>query len=131
MQEKLGFKFFIVGDLKQSIYRFRGATMDAFNKMGCDRNEWKEYTLNINYRTDMRLLERFSKLFIYMGERELIPYNGEKDQLVGVVSNQLISSDELIEECAYSKEDEGDNFIKLFWENQAKKSRNRVKPIFC
>ena len=115
MQEKLGFKFFIVGDLKQSIYRFRGATMDAFNKMGCDRNEWKEYTLNINYRTDMRLLERFSKLFIYMGERELIPYNGEKDQLVGVVSNQLISSDELIEECAYSKEDEGDNFYKTLF----------------
>ena len=34
MQEKLGFKFFIVGDLKQSIYRFRGATMDAFNLSG-------------------------------------------------------------------------------------------------
>lgn len=32
MQKKLGFLFFIVGDLKQSIYRFRGATMDAFKK---------------------------------------------------------------------------------------------------
>ena len=132
MQEKLGFKFFIVGDLKQSIYRFRGATMDAFNKMGCDRNEWKEYTLNINYRTDMRLLERFSKLFIYMGERELIPYNGEKDQLVGVVSNQLISSDELIEECAYSKEDEGDNFYKtLFGKIKRRKAEIESNPSFA
>lgn len=106
--------------------------MDAFNKMGCDRNEWKEYTLNINYRTDMRLLERFSKLFIYMGERELIPYNGEKDQLVGVVSNQLISSDELIEECAYSKEDEGDNFYKtLFGKIKRRKAEIESNPSFA
>ena len=79
MQKKLGFKFFIVGDLKQSIYRFRGATMDAFNKIGCSGNEWREYALNINYRTDMRLLERFSELFNYLGKRNLIPYIENKD----------------------------------------------------
>lgn len=74
MQKKLNFNFFIVGDLKQSIYRFRGATMDAFNKMGCTNETWKEYTLNINYRTNRRLLDIFASLFNYMGDRELIPY---------------------------------------------------------
>ena len=131
MQRKLNFKFFIVGDLKQSIYRFRGATMDAFNKMGCTRNEWKEYTLNINYRTDMRLLEGFSKLFNYMGERKLIPYSEKKDKLIGAISNQLISVNELIEEYTYSKEDELDIIYKTLFEKiKQRKSEIELNPAF-
>lgn len=114
MQKKLGFKFFIVGDLKQSIYRFRGATMDAFNKIGCSGNEWREYALNINYRTDMRLLERFSELFNYLGKRNLIPYIENKDKLVGVITNQFLSSDELVEQIEYIKED--DDIYKILFD---------------
>lgn len=90
--------------------------MDAFNKMGCDGNEWQEYTLNINYRTDMRLLGKFSKLFNYMGEKKLIPYNEKKDKLIGAISNQLISVNELIEEYTYSKEEEIDIIYKMLFE---------------
>lgn len=68
LQKIIGFNFFIVGDLKQSIYRFRGATMDAFTKMGCDSKDWAEYTLNINYRTDKRLLEEFEPLLKNLGD---------------------------------------------------------------
>jgi len=116
MQRKLNFKFFIVGDLKQSIYRFRGATMDAFNKMGCDKESWKEYTLNINYRTDRRLLDKFAKLFNYMGNRELIPYNEFDDRLVGANINPKLTADELINVYSYSKEDEKEDQVykKLF-----------------
>ena len=131
MQKKLGFKFFIVGDLKQSIYRFRGATMDAFNKMGCSGNEWKEYTLNINYRTDMRLLEEFSELFNYMGERNLIPYIENKDKLIGSTSNQLLSSDELIEKITYSKEDEEDDIYRTLFEKiKQRKAEIESNPSF-
>lgn len=131
MQKKLGFKFFIVGDLKQSIYRFRGATMDAFNKMGCSGNEWKEYTLNINYRTDMRLLEEFSELFNYMGERNLIPYIENKDKLIGSTSNQLLSSDELIEKITYSNEDEEDDIYRTLFEKiKQRKAEIESNPSF-
>ena len=84
MQKKLGFKFFIVGDLKQSIYRFRGATMDAFTKMGCSNNEkWVSYTLNTNYRSDAELLGKYDKVFKRLGNSKLIPY-AEEDTLHGV-----------------------------------------------
>lgn len=111
MQKKLNFKFFIVGDLKQSIYRFRGATMDAFNKMGCTNEPWKEYTLNINYRTDRRLLDVFSNLFNYMGDRNLIPYKEPQDRLVGANINSKIANNELVDVYSYSKEDEKENVI--------------------
>ena len=116
MQKKLNFKFFIVGDLKQSIYRFRGATMDAFNKMGCTNANWKEYTLNINYRTDRRLLDDFASLFNYMGDKELIPYREPDDRLVGANINCKIDDNELIDVFSYSKEDEKEDGIykKLF-----------------
>lgn len=116
MQKKLNFKFFIVGDLKQSIYRFRGATMDAFNKMGCEDESWEEYSLNINYRTDKRLLDDFAVLFNYMGDRKLIPYKEPIDRLVGVNENSLMTKDELIEVYSYGKDDEKDNglYKKLF-----------------
>ena len=116
MQRKLNFKFFIVGDLKQSIYRFRGATMDAFNKMGCTNENWKEYTLNINYRTDRRLLDNFASLFNYMGDKELIPYKEPDDRLLGANINSKIGINELVDVFSYSKEDEKEDGIyeKLF-----------------
>lgn len=94
MQKKLGFSFFIVGDLKQSIYRFRGATMTAFEKMGCDNRSWLSFTLNINYRSDKRLLNRFDKTFFYMNEIGLLKYERTADALRGVKSNNI--SDELL-----------------------------------
>lgn len=116
MQKKLEFKFFIVGDLKQSIYRFRGATMDAFKKMGCDSEEWKDYTLNINYRTDRRLLDKFAVLFNSLGDKELIPYVEPGDRLVGVNENTSMGNCDLIEIYQYTKDDEKEDVVykKLF-----------------
>ena len=89
MQKKLGFNFFIVGDLKQSIYRFRGATMTAFEKMGCDNDNWLSFTLNINYRSDKRLLSRFDKTFFYMNSINLLKYERDVDELRGVKVNNI------------------------------------------
>lgn len=116
MQRKLNFNFFIVGDLKQSIYRFRGATMDAFNKMGCASDNWKEYSLNINYRTDRRLLDNFADLFDYMGNKKLIPYKEPDDRLLGANINTKNDVNELVDVFSYSKEEEKDDGIykKLF-----------------
>lgn len=104
MQKKLGFNFFIVGDLKQSIYRFRGATMTAFEKMGCDNDNWLSFTLNINYRSDMRLLSRFDQAFFYMNSINLLKYESDVDALRGIkVSN--IHDDFLIVPVPYHNSD--------------------------
>lgn len=104
MQKKLGFNFFIVGDLKQSIYRFRGATMTAFEKMGCDNDNWLSFTLNINYRSDKRLLSRFDKTFFYMNSINLLKYERDVDELRGVKVNN-ISDDLLVVPISYHNSD--------------------------
>lgn len=93
MQRKLSFCFFIVGDLKQSIYRFRGSSMDAFKKMGCDKGNWLNYSLFMNYRTDRQVLEIFDRSFVKWGackiskDRSLLPFINGEDNLVGVKYN--------------------------------------------
>lgn len=127
MQKKLDFKFFIVGDLKQSIYRFRGATMDAFNKIGCNTTEWKEYTLNINYRTDMRLLDKFATLFNYMGDRNLIPYVEAKDRLIGANINSCMDAGELVEVYAYSKNEEKEDVVYKTLFDKIRKRKTEIE----
>lgn len=78
-KELFKFKLFVVGDIKQSIYRFRGADDEAFNKLASKISNWviqeqinpinrtvkqKEYlTLNKNYRSDGKLLKEFDEIF--------------------------------------------------------------------
>lgn len=68
---------FVVGDLKQSIYRFRGATLSAFDQIESEKERWSEHTLTKNYRSDKRLLEKFDKVFSYLSGKGYLPYNGE------------------------------------------------------
>lgn len=107
LQKRLGFKLFIVGDLKQSIYRFRGATMDAFTKMCSNTEAWLEYTLNKNYRSDRRLLEGFERVFEKLAERDFLLYDKDKDLLMGVKENSAQKMP-LIEKVIYDDDDCGD-----------------------
>ena len=40
-----GLNLFVVGDIKQSIYRFRGATDSAFERVKKEDSDWDEYSL--------------------------------------------------------------------------------------
>lgn len=124
MMDKIKFKYFIVGDLKQSIYRFRGATMDAFTKMGCDTNEWIKFSLNTNYRSDKRLLQEYDSLFADLGTQHLIPY-GESDSLVGIKQSDE-TFDRFLEKVEYEATDENkdDLYDKLF-----DKVKDRIKEL--
>ena len=51
LQERLGFKLFVVGDVKQSIYGFRDAVEDAFDRMMQGVELWNTYCLTINRRS--------------------------------------------------------------------------------
>lgn len=116
MQKKLGFNFFIVGDLKQSIYRFRGATMTAFEKMGCNNGNWLTFTLNINYRSDKRLLDKYATLFAYMGNQNLLQYEVSLDALSGVKCSSVSENELIIRHSYYQAEktQAPDYYDKLF-----------------
>lgn len=91
IQKKIGKQctFFIVGDLKQSIYRFRGATISAFDLMKKGTlNGWNEYFLNKNYRTDKKLLNKLNIVFSNLNDQNLLKYDA-KDQLYSNIYDEI------------------------------------------
>lgn len=86
-------RLFIVGDLKQSIYRFRGATLSAFDKIHDLCGNWEDYYLNINYRSDGRMLAMFDNLFSNMGTNNLLPYQAGSDTLSSRVIKEYEDAD--------------------------------------
>ena len=99
-------KLFVVGDLKQSIYRFRGATISAFKRLNATPDRWEEHTINTNYRTDARLLKVMDEIFQGMGASAWLPYVYEADHLVSNL-NGGANEDELFECIPYhGKNDE-------------------------
>lgn len=75
-------KLFVVGDIKQSIYRFRGATDAAFQHLAerADNIEFESASLVKNYRTYKPILDRLHKIFSRWNQKQFIRYE-EKDQL--------------------------------------------------
>lgn len=94
------FNLFVVGDIKQSIYRFRGADDEAFTKFQSYIREWNKskltnknfYTLNKNYRTTNSLLGKLDKLFESWDKPDcrhgrIFKYDNS-DKLVGTKENE-------------------------------------------
>ena len=66
----LQYKLFVVGDVKQCIYRFRGAKENAFKQLGAEHNsEWQIFSLYKNYRTDAHLLDIYHSTFSELGNK--------------------------------------------------------------
>ncbi|MED4057761.1 UvrD-helicase domain-containing protein [Niallia taxi] len=75
-QKLFGFQLFVVGDIKQCIYRFRGAEDNAFNLLLDGMQNWeKEFSLTKNYRTFNELLLEFDKHFVELGKNEYLKYD--------------------------------------------------------
>lgn len=98
-------KLFVVGDLKQSIYRFRGATISAFDLIRTDKEKWEEFSLTINYRTDKRLLDKFDAVFSKMGTKGYLPFRKGKDSLTSSVETYL-SEHELMTKLEYDGDEQ-------------------------
>lgn len=67
-----GAKLMVVGDEKQSIYRFRGAEHTAFSRLRKAFNNnmtLKGFTMVRNYRTDTQLLKDINEIFINIDQR--------------------------------------------------------------
>lgn len=98
-------KLFVVGDLKQSIYRFRGATISAFDLIRTDESQWEEFSLTINYRTDKRLLDKFDGIFSKMGSRGYLPFLQVRDSLSSSIDAFLPAHD-LITKLEYEGDEQ-------------------------
>lgn len=94
IQEAFESKLLVVGDTKQSIYRFRGANHTAFDILKKALNEREisindeDYYLNKNYRTTKELLDEMDQFFTWWGERKYLQYDGDKDRLQGMKHGQ-------------------------------------------
>lgn len=78
--------FFYVGDIKQSIYRFRGGQSELFNKLKEDFSQIKAQSLDKNYRSDKEIVKYVNEIFQkkYPHYIDQIP-NSKDDGYVGVV----------------------------------------------
>ncbi len=95
-----GAKLFVVGDEKQSIYRFRGAEHTAFVKLKKSIGEYKEkcyeFSMVRNYRTDSCLLEDINNCFIKISENvEKFNYD-EKNQIYSLENKEVKTKIDLI-----------------------------------
>lgn len=98
-------RFFVVGDLKQSIYRFRGAKLSAFEQLKANSMfDWCIEHLTINYRTDGRLLKLYDPLFDKMGSSGFLPYHRELDCLTGEVQTDAEDAELFMEIPCHGKD---------------------------
>jgi superfamily I DNA/RNA helicase len=83
VQQILGARLFVVGDVKQGIYRFRGAAGDAFDALRarCGAVSMTEFDLTRNFRSDGNLLDSLHTYFAAWGRAGLLPYSN-KDRLI-------------------------------------------------
>ena len=56
-------KIFMVGDEKQSIYRFRGADVSVFKNIANDFGEDRVLSLSENFRSERTVINRINKMF--------------------------------------------------------------------
>lgn len=98
---------FVVGDLKQSIYRFRGAKLSAFALLKSGTlYDWDSYYLNVNYRTDSRLLDLLDAVFSSMGKQHYLPYSETADRLKSRINTGLSDAQLLTVVPCHAKEEE-------------------------
>lgn len=89
LQKQLDCQLFVVGDIKQSIYRFRGAKETAFdelkrqlkqNDMPDERIE--DFILTKNYRTSAQVLDELNHIFQAWGQHDWLEWTGPADACI-------------------------------------------------
>lgn len=118
-------RLFVVGDLKQSIYRFRGATLSAFEKVTgtAGTGKWKDYTLSRNYKTDSSLLDRFHYIFSDMGTEQILPYEELRDRLKSRVKKEYDEAQLICKVDVHSKSKES------MYDDLFKEIKNQISKL--
>lgn len=124
--------FFVVGDIKQCIYRFRGADDDAFTKMTeNDNKNWINFKLVKNYRTDTKLLDKFHPIFTRMNYTGVLKYDPNEggDRLIGTVNLNSLNNSFFKCETYCNEEEQIKKLIKCIDEEKKKLNDNEKIAI--
>ena len=112
MIKLLNTALFVVGDVKQSIYRFRGASDQAFFMLKRDMQEMQiappiEFTLVNNYRTSACVLNRMDDYFKVWGkigqlqyDKPVVPFNHDSGRIRMIHGLKKEQADDQIAEVA-------------------------------
>lgn len=130
-------KSFVVGDLKQSIYRFRGADYTAFSQYEEElvkQNGLKfmvKKTLRKNYRSDSRIIDKLNKFFQQIlnskeNEEEIKHFTfNDDDKLEGMLKNN--TNERVIKYFSQDensiKDDDMEYIINLVKKNDVRNSK--------
>lgn len=94
--QTIGARLFVVGDTKQSIYGFKGATDEAFDILQEEmKGKLRYYSLRNNYRTCANIMEIMEKYFFAWSEGGLLQYEESVrpfNQSVGSVYMDYVKS---------------------------------------
>jgi len=113
-----GKPFFMIGDPKQAIYRFRGGDIYAYLKAKKESKE-AQYTLEKNYRTQKRLLCALNKIFGIDN-----PFENENIKYINVKSGK----EKLQELTINGKEEIPLVMRKVEYKSQAEQKFYSIKP---
>ena len=119
-------RLFVVGDIKQCIYRFRGAEERAFDYLQrlLANDHWMSFDLQINYRTDQRLLNFFNRALGHNKVNDYIVF-GDTDYLFGIKSYP-VDTLRLYQKVLLSPS--GDNRMEVLVE-QVNKGRELIQTL--
>lgn len=87
LSKRYAVQLFLVGDVKQGVYRFRGASGNAFEIVYSlvEKNEFSPpelFSLNKNFRSGPALLNSLGELFSTLGSHKLLDYEPALDTLM-------------------------------------------------
>ena len=75
LAQTIGARMFVVGDVKQSIYAFKGATDEAFDILESEmKGNLRYYSLRNNYRTCSNIMKIMEEYFFAWSEEGLLRY---------------------------------------------------------
>lgn len=106
-------KIFMVGDEKQSIYRFRGADVSVFKNIANDFGEDRVLSLSENFRSERTVINRINKMF----QENIMASNPEEDyeaRYLPLVSN--------VKKVSYSQ-------LRFLWLDWFTESKNKDKKL--
>ena len=109
-----GYNRFMVGDIKQSIYRFRQADPQIFNEkfhtFNQDNKEGQLILLKENFRSSSEVLDATNDVFKHLLDEEVgeISYNGMHQLVFGNTDLQA-NPENKAEVLLYDKDDDGDS----------------------
>ncbi len=85
-------KVFMVGDEKQSIYKFRGADVSVFKNISKDFGEERVLPLTQNFRSEKEIIDKINKVF----SSSIMPVKGECQEDYEAEYTPLVSKNERV-----------------------------------